>query len=95
MVRNPPVNAGDTRDMGLIPGLGRPPGVGNGNPLQYFTWEISLRIDWFDLLAVQGTFRSLLQHHGLEASILWRSATFMVQLSILYLTTGKTIALTV
>ena len=56
---------------------------------------ISLRIDWFDLLAVQGTFRSLLQHHSSKASILWCSARFMVQLSQLYMTTGKTIALTI
>ena len=40
MVKNPPVNAGDTRNTGLTPGLGRPPGVGNGNPLLYFTWDI-------------------------------------------------------
>ena len=54
---------------------------------------ISFRIDWFDLFAVQGTLKSLLQHHNLKASILWRSAFFMVQLSHLYMTTGKTIAL--
>ena len=52
------------------------------------------RIDWFDLLAVQGTLKSLLQHHSSKASILWRSAFFMVQLSHLYMTTGKPIALT-
>ena len=56
---------------------------------------ISLKIDWFGLLAVQGTFRSLLQHHILKASILWHSACFMVQRSQLYVTTGKTIALTI
>ena len=56
---------------------------------------ISLKIDWFDLLAVHRTFRSLLQHHGLKASILWRSAFFTVQLSQPYMTTGKTTALTV
>ena len=55
----------------------------------------SLKIDWFDLLAVQGTLRSLLQHHSLKASILWHSAFFMVQLSQLDMTTGKTIALTI
>ena len=55
---------------------------------------ISFRIDWFDLLAVQGTLKGLLQHHSLKASILWRSAFFVVQLSRLYMTTGKTIALT-
>ena len=53
---------------------------------------ISFRIDWFDLLAVQGTLKSLFQHYNLKASILWHSA-FMVQLSHLYMTTGKTIAL--
>ena len=55
---------------------------------------ISFRMDWLDLLAVQGTLKSLLQHHSSKASILWRSAFFMVQLSHPYLTTGKTIALT-
>ena len=51
-------------------------------------------MDWFDLLAVQGTLKSILQHHSSKASILWCSAFFMVQLSHLYMTTGKTIALT-
>ena len=51
---------------------------------------ISFRIDWFDFLAVQGTLKSLLQHHSLKASILLCSAFFMVQLSHLYMTTGKT-----
>ena len=55
---------------------------------------ISFRMDWLDLLAVQGTLKSLLQHHGSKASILWRSAFFTVQLSHPYMTTGKTIALT-
>ena len=55
---------------------------------------ISFRMDWLDLLAVQGTLKSLLQHHSSKASILWRSAFFTVQLSHLYMTTGKTIALT-
>ena len=55
---------------------------------------ISFSIDWFDLLAVQGTLRSLLQHHSLKASILRHSAFFMVQLSHPYMTTGKTIAFT-
>ena len=55
---------------------------------------ISFRIDWFDLSAVQGTLKSLLQYQNLKASILWHSAFFMVQLSHLYMTTGKTIALT-
>ena len=56
---------------------------------------ISLKISWFDLIAVQGTLRSLLQHHSSKASILWHSAFFTVQLSQLYVTTGKTIALTI
>ena len=55
---------------------------------------ISFRNDWFDLLAVQGTLKSLLQHHSPKASILWPSAFFIVQLSHPYMTTGKTIALT-
>ena len=55
---------------------------------------ISSRIDWFDLLAGQGTLKSHLQHHNWKASILWCSAFFMVQLSHSYMTTGKTIALT-
>ena len=55
---------------------------------------ISFRIDWFDLLAVQGTLKCLLQHHNLKASILRCSAFFMVQLSHPYMTTGKTMALT-
>ena len=55
---------------------------------------ISFRIDWLDLHAVQGTLKSLLQHHRLKASILWRSAFFTVQLSHPYVITGKTIALT-
>ena len=54
----------------------------------------SFRMDWLDLLAVQGTLKSLLQHHSSKASILWRSAFFTVQLSHAYMTTGKTIALT-
>ena len=54
---------------------------------------ISLKIDWFDLLAAQGTFRSLFQHHSSKASILWHSTFFTVKLSQLYMTTGKTIAL--
>ena len=55
---------------------------------------ISFRMDWLDLFAVQGTLKSLLQHHSSKASILWRSAFFIVQLSHPYMTTGKTIALT-
>ena len=53
---------------------------------------ISFRMDWLDLLAVQGTLKSLLQHHSSKASILWCSAFFIVQLSHPYMTTGKTIA---
>ena len=55
---------------------------------------ISFRMDWLDLLAVQGTLKSLLQHHSSKASIFWHSAFFTVQLSHPYMTTGKTIALT-
>ena len=58
------------------------------------TVSISFRIDWFDLLVVQGTLKSLLQHHSSKASILWHSAFFMVQLSHPYMTIGETIALT-
>ena len=55
---------------------------------------ISFRVDWLDLLVVQGTLKSLLQHHSSKSSILWHSAFFIVQLSHPYMTTGKTIALT-
>ena len=55
---------------------------------------ISFRMDWLDLLAIQGTLKSLLQHHSSKASILWHSVFFKVQLSHPYMTTGKTIALT-
>ena len=64
---------------------------------QSFQWIlglISFRINWLDLLTVQGTLKSLLQHHSSKASILWHSAYFIVQLSHPYLPTGKTIALT-
>ena len=61
---------------------------------QWIFTVISFRIDWFDLLAVQGTLKSLLQPHSSKASILWRSAFFTVQLSHPYMTTGKTIVLT-
>ena len=64
------------------------------NLLSEYSGLISFRVDWFNLLAVQGTLKSLLQHHSLKASILWCSAFFMVQLSHPYMTTGKTIALT-
>ena len=65
--------------------------IGSSNELPGL---ISFRMDWLDLLAVQGTLKSLLQHHSLKASILWRSAFLIVQLSHPYMTTGKTIALT-
>ena len=65
------------------------------SPSSEYSGLISFWIDWFDLLAVQGTLKSFLQHHNLKASILWHSAFFMVQLSHLYMTTGKTIALTI
>ena len=55
---------------------------------------ISFRMDWLDLLAIQGTLKNLLHHHSLKVSILWHSAFFTVQLSHPYMTTGKTIALT-
>ena len=64
------------------------------SPSSEYSGLISFRTDWFDLLAVQVTLKSLLQHHILKASILWCSAFFTVQLSRLYMTTGKTIALT-
>src|SRR5574337_146006 len=64
------------------------------NPSNEHPGLISIRMDWLDLLAVQGTLKSLLQHHTSKASILQRSAFFTVQLSHPYMTTGKTIALT-
>ena len=64
------------------------------SPSNDYSGLISFRIDWFDLRAVQGTLKSLLQHHSSEASILWCSAFFIVQLSHPYVTTRKTIALT-
>ena len=63
-------------------------------PMSEYSRLISFRMDWLDLLAVQGTLKSLLQHHSSKASIIWRSAFFTVQLSQPYMTTGKTIALT-
>ena len=59
-----------------------------------YTGLISFSMDWRNLLTVQGTIKSLLQHHSSKASILWHSASFIVQLSHPYMTTGKTIALT-
>ena len=64
------------------------------SPSNEYSGLISFRIDWFDLLAAQGTLRSLFQHHSSKASILWLSAFFIVQLSHPYMTTGKTTALT-
>ena len=63
-------------------------------PFKEISGLISFRMDWLDLLAVQGTVKSHPQHHSLKTSILWRSAFFTVQLSHPYMTTGKTIALT-
>ena len=63
------------------------------SPSNEYTGSISFRIDWFDLPAVQETLKSLSHHNSLKASILWHSAFFMVQLSHLYMTIGKTIAL--
>ena len=65
------------------------------SPSNEYSGLISFRIDWFDLLAVQGTFKSLLQHHSSKASILRCSVFFMVQLSHPYMTTGKIIDLTI
>ena len=65
------------------------------NPSNEYSGLISFRIDWLDLLAVQGIFKSLLQHHSSKASVLRCSAFFMVQLSHLRMTPGKTIALTI
>ena len=65
------------------------------SPSKEFSRLISFRIDWFNLRAAQGTLKSLLQHHRSKASILYCSAFFMVQLSQPYMTTGKTIALTI
>ena len=64
------------------------------SPSNEYSGLISFRMDWLDLLAVQGTLKSLLQHHSSKASIFWHSAFFIVQLSHPYMTTGKTISLT-
>ena len=66
----------------------------NISPSNEYSELISFRMDWLDLLAVQGTLKSLLQHHSSKAAILWHSAFFTVQLSHPYMTTGKTTALT-
>ena len=65
------------------------------SPSNEYSGLISFKIDWLNLLAVQGTLKSLIQHHSSKASILWCSAFFMLQLSHPYMTTGKTIALTI
>ena len=64
------------------------------SPSSEYSGLISFRMDWFDLLAVQGTLKSLLQHRSSKVSILWCSAFFIIQLSHPYMTSGKTIALT-
>ena len=64
-------------------------------PSNVYSGLISFRIDWFDLLAVQGTLKSLLQHHGSKPSILRHFASFLVQLSHPYMTAGKTMAMTI
>ena len=66
----------------------------NISPSNEYLGLISFRMDWLDLLAIQGTLKTLPQHHSSKASIFWRSAFFTVQLSHPYMTTGKTIALT-
>ena len=66
----------------------------NISPSNEYLGLISFRMDWLDLLAVQGTLKSLLQHHSSKASVLWCSAFFIVQFSHSFMTTGKTIALT-
>ena len=65
------------------------------SPSNEYSGMISFRIDWFDLLVVQGTLKGLFQHHSSKASILWHSTFFTVQLSHSYMTTGKTTALTI
>ena len=65
------------------------------SPYNGYSELISFRIDWFDLFAIQGTLNSFRQHHDSKASILWHSAFFMVQLSHPYMTTSKTVALTI
>jgi len=66
----------------------------SSSPSNEYSGLISFRVDWFDLLAVQGTLKSLLEHHSSKASVFQCSAFFMAQLSHPYMTTGKTIALT-
>ena len=64
------------------------------SPFSEYSGLVSFRIDWFDLLEVQGTLKNLLEHHSSKASVLWHPTFFMVQLSYAYMTTGKTLALT-
>ena len=64
------------------------------SPSNDYSGLISFRMDWFDVLAIQGALKRLLQHHHSKASIIWHSAFFMVQLSHPFMTTGKTITLT-
>ena len=64
------------------------------NPIREYSGLISFRMDWLEILAVQGTLKSLLQHHSSKTSVLWPSAFFIVQLLHPFMTTGKTIALT-
>ena len=66
----------------------------NISPSNEYSGLVSFRMDWLNLLAIQGTLKGLLQHHSSKASILWHSAFFIVQISHPYVTTGKTIALT-
>ena len=72
---------------------GQSTGVSASTSVLEHSGLVSFRMDWFDLLAVQGTLKSLLQHHSLKASILWCAAYFIVQVSHPYMTTGKTMAL--
>ena len=65
------------------------------SPANEYSGQISFRMDWWDLLVVQGTLMSLLQHHSSKASVLWSSSSFIAQLSHPYMATGKTIALTI
>ena len=65
------------------------------SPSNEYSGRISFRIDWFDLLAVQGTLKSLLQHHSTKASVLWHATCFIIQLSYPSMSTRKTIALTI
>ena len=93
--RNPSQHQGLFQWVDFFPsGIGYFPKYRSISPSNEYSGVISFRTDWFDLLAVQGTLESLLQQHIPKAWIIWLSASFMVQLSHLYTTTGKTIALT-